>query len=328
MKAAWFESFGAAREVLQVGEQPEPEPGAGEVRVALRTSGINPSDVKKRAGSMPELLSDGYVIPHSDGAGVIDAVGENVDPARVGERVWVYQAQHARRFGTAAEKVVVDGSRAATLPDATGFAIGACLGIPVMTAHRCVFAGGQVADQRLLITGGAGRVGHYAVQWASHAGARVIATASNDADAEACREAGASAVINHREADWSEAVLEATGGQAIDRVVDVDFGGNLEQVLNVIRVGGTIATYASMSDIEPRIPFYRMMFMDLTIQLVIVYDMPESAKLRAISDIDQALRSGWLKHRIAHRLPLEDIAQAHERIERGGIRGCAILDID
>jgi len=178
MKAAWFESFGPASDVLRVGEQEKPEAGHGEVLIRLASSGVNPSDVKKRAGSFPNLLDEGFVIPHSDGAGVIEAVGEGVPANRIGERVWIYQAQHGRRLGSAAEYIALDQRRAAPLPDNTGFEIGACIGIPVMTAHRCVFADGPVDGQTVVITGGAGRVGHYAVQWAAQAGARVIATAS------------------------------------------------------------------------------------------------------------------------------------------------------
>jgi len=180
MKAAWYERFGAAADVLTVGELEDPQPGPGEVLVRLRASSVNPSDVKKRAGSFPNLLDDGYVIPHSDGAGVIAAVGEGVSNDRVGDGVWVYQAQYGRRFGTAAELVTVGDERAPLLPEGVSHEVGACLGIAVMTAHRCVFADGPVAEQTLLITGGAGRVGHYAIQWAHNAGARVIATASND----------------------------------------------------------------------------------------------------------------------------------------------------
>jgi len=183
MKAAWFESFGSARDVLLVGEQAEPQAAAGEVLVRLATSGVNPSDVKKRMGSAPNLLDQGPVIPHSDGAGMIEAVGEGVPAERVGERVWVYQAQHERRFGTAAQFVAVENRRAVNLPDNASFEVGACIGIPLMTAHRCVFADGPVDGQTVVVTGGAGRVGHYAVQWAAQAGAKVIATASSEADA-------------------------------------------------------------------------------------------------------------------------------------------------
>jgi NADPH2:quinone reductase len=327
MRAAWFEHFGPAGEVLKLGQKEKPEPGPGEVLVHLSASGVNPSDVKKRAGSAPALLDAGPVIPHSDGAGVIEAVGEGVPAGRVGERVWVYQAQHGRRFGTAAEYVALDSRRAASLPAGCSFEVGACLGIPVMTAHRCVFADGPVTGQSILVTGGAGRVGHYAVQWASQAGATVLATASNEDDRAACRAAGAAAVVNHRERDWAQRALDATGGRRIDRVIDLEFGQNLGAVLDLLKVSGTLVTYGSAAVPEPVIPFYRMMFMDLLVRMVIVYDMPEDAKDAAIADIGRALENNLLQHRLARVLPLAEIARAHEEVEEGNTRGCVVVDI-
>ncbi len=328
MRAAWFDEFGAAGDVLTIGDVDTPEPGPGEVLVRLATSGINPSDVKKRAGSFPDLLDGGYVIPNSDGAGVVEAVGNAIDASRVGERVWVYQAQYGRRFGTAAEFVAIDSRRAPRLPGDASFEVGACLGIPVMTAHRAVFADGDVAGQRVLVTGGAGRVGHYAVQWASRAGAIVIATASNDADRAACESAGASHIVNHRADDVVAAILDATGGEPVDRVVDVEFGANLPTSVEVLRTGGTIATYSSTQVTEPTLPFFRMMYKDITIRLIIVYAMPESAKTQAIADIDSALQGDTLEHRIAHTLPLDDIVKGNEIIEQGSVRGAVILNLD
>lgn len=328
MHAAWFEEFGAARDVLQLGELDTPTAGNGEVLVRLSTSGVNPSDVKKRAGSFPNLLDDGLVIPNSDGAGIIEAVGQGVDERRVGERVWIYQAQYARRFGTAAEYVAIESRRAPILADRTSFEVGACLGIPAMTAHRCVFADGDVAGQILLVTGGAGRVGHYAVQWASQAGATVIATASNDADRSACKAAGAYQVVNHRDADVVAAIRSATNGEAVDRIIDVEFGANLPTSIEVLRVGGTIATYSSTQVSEPKLPFLQMMYKDITVRLVIVYAMPETAKLQAIADIEKALTANSLQHRVAHTMPLTDIAKANEIVEQGSIRGAVVLTID
>ncbi|MDH4109348.1 MAG: NADPH:quinone reductase [Gammaproteobacteria bacterium] len=326
MRAAWFERFGPAREVLRVGELPDPEPGPGEVLVEVHASGVNPSDVKKRAGSAPNLLADGPVIPHSDGAGRIVAVGAGVSESRIGERVWVYQAQYGRRFGTAAELVALDSARAARLPEPASFDVGACMGIPAMTAHRTVFADGPVERQRVLVTGGAGRVGHYAIQWASQAGAFVVATASNTADEQACRAAGAVDVVDHREAGWGRRVLDATGGEKVDRVIDVEFGANLGEVLDCIETSGTIATYASMQQPEPRLPFPRMLYMDLNIRIVIVYAMPEPAKQAAIADIESALRENRLQHRVSARLPLDEIARSHELVERG-VRGCVLVGL-
>ncbi len=328
MRAAWFESFGPARQVIKVGEQPRPEPGENEVLVGLKTSGVNPSDVKKRAGSIQSLLDGGLVIPNSDGAGVIEAVGKGVDSGRIGERVWVYQAQFGRRFGTAAEYVTLDASRAVRLPDPVSYEVGACLGIPAMTAHRCVFADGPVHGQTLLVTGGAGRVGYYAIQWAKIAGARVIASASNAADEQLCRALGADHVFNHREPGWGERVKAQNGGQPVDRVIDVEFGANLPEVLQCIRIGGVIATYSSTQVPEPKLPFARMMFMDLTLRLVIVYAMPEPAKRHAIEDITRALAQNQLQHRIAHALPLRELARANELIEQRGFGGCVVVNVD
>jgi NADPH:quinone reductase-like Zn-dependent oxidoreductase len=328
MRAAWFESFGSAEDVLRVGEKETPVAGPGEVLVRIATSGVNPSDVKKRAGSFPNLLDDGYVIPNSDGAGIIEAVGDGVDAARIGERVWLYQAQFERRFGTAAEYVAIDSRRAPQLPDNASFKVGACLGIPVMTAHRCVFADGDVSAQTILVTGGAGRVGHYAIQWASRAGATVVATASNDEDRAVCLAAGAAHVVNHRADDIVTAIMEATGGRLVDRIVDVEFGGNLPISVEVLRVGGTIATYASTAVPEPKLPFFRMMYKDVTIRMIIVYAMPESAKEQAVVDIENALKNDALQHRLAHVLPLDDIAKSNELIEQGTIRGAVVLTVD
>ena len=327
MKACWFEAFGAAQDVLQQGEWPTPEPDPGEVIVQLHTTGVNPSDVKKRAGAFPDLLEAGPVIPHSDGAGVVTAVGEGVPLSRVGERVFVYQAQYGRQLGTAAEYVALDSARAPALPDNASFEVGACVGIPIMTAHRCVFADGPVADRLILVTGGAGRVGHYAIQWAHRAGARVIATASNEQDAAVCREAGAEAVVNHREPEWGQAVLDLTGGQKIDRVIEVEFGANLPELLQCVRTGATIATYSSTVVPEPALPFRTMMFMDLTVRMVIVYAMPEEAKAKAVADTQAALTEDGLQHRIAETLPFDQMAKAHEIIEEGSVRGCVVVTI-
>lgn len=328
MKAAWYDRFGPAREVLELGEQRTPEAAAGEVLVRLLASAVNPSDTKKRAGSSPGLLDHGAVIPHSDGAGIIEAVGSGVEPDRVGERVWVYQAQHGRRLGTAAQYIALDQRRAVELPGNSSFEIGACMGIPAMTAHRCVFADGEVDGQTILVTGGAGRVGHYAIQWAAQAGARVVATASNEADVVACESAGAVAVVNHRKAGWGARAVLANGGEKIDRVIELEFGRNLPELLNLVRTSGTIVTYGSAAVPEPLLPFYPMMYLDLVLRMVIVYEMPEEAKQTAADDITLALAQNRLQHRICETLPLDNIARAHEIIEDGRVRGGVVLAVD
>jgi NADPH2:quinone reductase len=196
-----------------------------------------------------------------------------------------------------------------------------------MTAHRCVFTDGAVDGKTILVTGGAGRVGYYAIQWAKQAGARVIATASNDADKASCESVGADCVVNHREGNWGDNVLTFTKGEKVDRVIDVEFGANLPEVLKVIRPSGTIATYSSTQVPQPQLPFVQMMFLDLTIRMVIVYAVPEAAKQAAIADINDKLEKGELQHRIAHVLDLNQVAKAHELIEQGGFGGCVVLTI-
>lgn len=327
MRAAYYRKFGAAREVLELGKVDTPAPGPGEVLIRVHSSAINPSDVKKRAGAFPTLLDGGFIIPNSDGAGIIEAVGEGVDKSRKGERVWVYQAQHERRFGTAAEYVAISSNCAPRLSEDADFDIGSCLGIPAMTAHRAVFSDGNVEGKTLLVMGGAGRVGYYAIQWAHHAGASVITTASNPDDTAACLDAGADHVVDHRAADFAAQVLEAAGGPLVDRVVDPEFGANLSVSVEVLRTGGTIAAYGSAMKPEPVLPFYPMMYKDLTVHAIIVYSMPDGAKDHAVADINSALSGGWLKHRVAHRMPLDDIAAGNEIVEAGDARGAVVLNI-
>jgi len=327
MQAALYRKFGAAREVLELCDVDAPEPGPGEVLVRLHTSAVNPSDVKKRAGAFPDLLDEGFIIPNSDGAGVIEAVGDGVDKNRKGERVWVYQAQHERRFGTAAEYVAISSNCAPRLTEDAGFDTGACLGIPAMTAHRAVFADGDVEGQVLLVMGGAGRVGHYAIQWAHQAGATVVSTASNPDDKEACLSAGADHVVDHRADDFARQVLGANGNKPIDRVIDLEFGTNLPVSIAVLKTGGTIAAYGSARNPDPVLPVYKMMYKDLTLHTIIVYAMPDSAKDHAVADINSALSHGSLQHRVAHSMPLADIAAGNEIVEAGEVRGAVILNI-
>ena len=325
MKAVWFNSFGKAKDVMEYGEFDKPIPRTGEVLVRLYASGINPSDVKKRAGAAPLLLDDGAVIPNSDGAGIIEEVGSDVSSSRIGQRVWIYNGQFGRQQGTSAEYIAVDENQCVELPSNVSFEVGACLGIPVMTAHRCVFADGDVKDKIILVTGGAGRVGYYAIQWAKLMGATVIATASSPESVSECERAGADMVVNHPGDESNRQILEFTKGNKIDRVVDGDFGINLEPVLGVIKTGGVIATYSSMTIMEPKIPFIRMMFMDLTIRLVLVYAMPDEAKHKAAEDTVRALKENKLSHRIANTFSLEQSATAQEIIESGKTYGCVIL---
>jgi len=325
MRAAWYEKTGPAAEVLQVGEMPVPEPGPGEVRVRVVASGLNPTDVKTRAGSRPMAFP--RVVPHQDGAGVIDRVGPGVPAARVGERVWMFIVQWQRPWGTAAEFTVVPATLAVTLPRNTSFAEGACLGIPGVTAHRCLFADGPVAGQTVLVTGGAGAVGHYAVQLAKWGGATVIATVSSREKGARASAAGADHTVNYRTGNPAAEILDLTGGAGVDRIVDVDFGANLAVSLRVIKANGTIAAYASMGDAEPTLPFYALMTKNVTLRPVLLYTMPERAKGEAADDIVRLVEAGRLQHQIGVRFPLARIVDAHHAQESGQVIGNIVVDV-
>jgi NADPH2:quinone reductase len=324
MRAAWYEKNGPAAEVLKVGELPDPVAGAGEVRVRLHASGVNPSDVKARAGSRP--IRWPRLIPNSDGAGVIDQVGAGVDPRRVGERVWVFNGQWDRPLGTSAQYIALPAPLAVPLPAALSFEHGACLGIPVMTAHRCLFADGSVAGKAVLVTGGAGVVAHYAIQLAKWAGATVVTTVSSAAKAAHARAAGADVVVDYRSEDVVERIRATVGG--VDRVVDVDFGRNLPVTSKVLRPDAVIASYASMGDLEPRFPYRDLFQLNPTIRPVFVYTMPDAAKAQAHADIARWLAQTKPIFAIAARFPLADAVAAHLAVERGEKIGHVILNID
>ncbi len=327
MRAVWYESHGPAREVLKVGELENPKPGAGEVRVRLHASGANPSDYKARLGSRGEMRWP-RVIPHSDGAGIIESVGAGVDAARVGERVWVFNAQWERAYGTAAEFVALPAHQAVPLADSVDFAQGACLAIPAMTAHRALFLDGPIKGQTALVTGGAGAVGRYGVQLGKWGGAAVIATASSDEKARIAREAGADHVVNYKEEDVAERVLALTGGEGVDRICEVDFGENLEVTRRVLKQNGTVAAYGSTRAPEPVLPWYQMMGNNTAIRMVFVYTMPDAAISQACRDVNAACEAGALTHHIGARFSLEDTAAAHEIMERFENVGNVVLEID
>jgi NADPH2:quinone reductase len=325
MQAVWYERNGEAAEVLHVDDLPTPEAGPGEVRVRLMTSGINPVDIKRRRGARGQTV-DQRVIPHFDGAGVIDAVGEGVPPERIGERVWVYEAQWQRPSGTAAEYVKLPAGRAVRLPDGTGFAEGACLGIPALTAHRCVFADGPVEGQTVLVTGGAGAVGAYAIQFAKLGGARVLTTVSSDAKAEFAADAGADYVFYYKVENVPQRVADLPDGGGVDRIVEVEFGGNLPNSLKMLKPNGVIAAYASDAELEPKVPFYALAYKSATARFVLVFAMPETAKQQAVRDITGWLEAGELRHYFASRTPLQEVVEAHQAMERGVV-GNVVLEI-
>jgi NADPH2:quinone reductase len=330
MRAAWYERKGPAAEVLLVGELSKPEPGPGEVLVRIKASGINPSDTKGRGGARGNLaMPFPRIIPHQDGAGIIEAVGEGVPQQRVGERVWIHEAQLGRAFGTAAEYAAVPSRNAVPLPEGLGFEEGACLGVPALTAHRCVFADGPIEGKIVLVTGGAGAVGFYAIQFAKIGGATVLATVSSDEQADRARSAGADLVINRRLDDVAARAAEFAGAERnVDRIVEVAFGANLETSLKILRPNGVIATYSSDAVAEPVLPFWPLLTLDATVHFVLVYAMSREAHDEAIEATNAAIRERRLRHNVGVVLPLERVADAHELVESGGTGGKVVLTID
>lgn len=327
MRAAWYDEFGPARDIFQTGEMGTPTPGAGEVLVRVHASGINPLDVKRRDGQRGPMVGD-RMIPHFDGAGVIEAVGADVDPARAGERVWLYEGHMRRAFGTAAEYIAIDATRACHLPDSQSFAEGACLGIPAMTAHAAVFTDGPVDGQTVLVTGAAGAVGNYAVQMARNGGATVIGTVSSDEKAARAQEAGATHAINYRTEDVAERVLELTGGKGVDRVVEVELGGNIDTTVRILKTGAVIAAYASMAEPIVPYPFYTMLMKAPTLHIIGCFTMPEAFKQQSVADISRWMDEGNLASRVAQEFPLDEIAAAHEMVEGGRQVGTVVVSLD
>ena len=327
MKAAWYERSGSAREVLQVGELEKPSVQPGAVLVRVHATSVNPSDTKRRARRpLPDGVSK--LIPHQDGAGVIEQVGEGIPHARVGQRVWIYEALIAGNAGCAAEYVVVPSENAVELPEDISFEEGACLGIPALTAHRCVFADGPVQGKTLLVTGGGGAVGAHAIQFAKADGATVIATVSRPEQATIAKKSGADFVVNRHEGDLVHLIQQAAGaseGPFIDRVVDVAFGETLPFAVKLLKQEGVIATYASDSLPEPTIPFWPLIFLSATIRFVDVYAMSREAHKSAIEATGKGLRERWLKPTIASRFSLDEIVEAHEMTESGKVTGKVVI---
>jgi NADPH2:quinone reductase len=326
MHAVWYDRQGPANEVLTYGELPTPEPGTYEVRVRLEAAGVNPSDTYRRRGPMPAMEYP-RVITASDGAGVVDSVGPMVPQTWVGKRVWLYNGQrNGRWMGTAAEYIALNADLVTELPDHVSFAEGATLGVPCMTAHYCVFVAGPVQGRTVLVTGGAGAVGHYAVQLAAWAGATVIATVSSDAKAEHARRGGAAHVINYRQDDVPARVRELTSGAGVDHVVDVDFGGNLAATLGSVRANGSVAVYASNGDRTPRLPVGELMQRNVTLYPMALPGTPHAARQRAQRDIAQWIATGQRVLSVAARFPLRETAAAHVAVEQGGKAGTVIVE--
>ena len=326
MKAVWYERTGAATEVLSFGEMPTPVAGPGEVRVRLHASGVNPSDAGRRAGSF-RAMEYPRVIPNSDGAGIIDQVGAGMTRLAVGQRVWLFNGQrNGRAFGTAAEYIALAERLVTPLPDEVPFPAGATLGIPCMTAWCCLFGDGSIAGRTVLVPGGAGAVGHYAVQLAKWGGARVIATVSSPRKAEQARLAGADLVIDYKTEDVIAKTRAFTDGRGIDRVVDVDFGGNLATTLKLMAMNSTIAVYATNGNRNPVVPMRELMEKCIALRALVLPALPWPLHAAAQADISKWLAAGRRIHNVAALFPLAETAQAHLAVEKGDKLGTVIVD--
>jgi len=312
MKAAWYERQGPPREVLVVGEMPDPIPAAGEVRIRVAASGINPGDVKKRQDAFGIGMAYPRVIPHSDGAGHVDQMGPGVNSEWVGRRVWCWGAQSYRPFGTAAEFTVLPLDHIAPLPEKVSMEQGACLGIPGITAHRAVNIGGSVSGRTVMVQGAAGAVGLCAVALARHAGARVIGTVRSVSDQSTALKAGAHDVV------VSDNMLiehvRALAPEGIDHVVEVAFGANIDADVELLKQGGSIASYAT-DTAAPKIPFWQMVFKNIGLFFLGSDDFPTEAKTQATRDLNAALEAGWSGFEVSELVPLAQIARAHELVE-------------
>ena len=327
MQAVWYTRNGEAAEVLQMGELPTPEAGPGEVRVRLHTSGVNPSDVKSRRA---RPLTDALVVPHSDGAGVIDQVGAGVDPARVGQRVWTWNAQWQRPMGTAAQYVVLPQAQAVPLPEGTDFAAGASLGIPALTAVQAVVwaerLAGDLRGQRVLVTGAASSVGHCITQLAHQAGAQVLGTVGSPERAAHAQAAGLQAPIFYKHEPVAARVRELTQGQGVDVIIDLDFSDTASWAPEALRPHGSLVCYGSNA-MTQNFAYRPWLFASLGIKFFLVYELSAADRVAAIARLSGLLERGALQHSIAARYPLAETVQAHQAVESGRLIGNVVIEI-
>jgi NADPH2:quinone reductase len=331
MLAAIYERTGAAADVLRLVELPDPHPGPGEVRVRLRWSGVNPSDVKSREGRNRLELPYGQVVPHSDGMGIVDEVGEGVSEGRVGERVWIWNAAWnalgGRQYGTAAQYVVLPAPQAVFLPDGASDESGACLGIPAMTALHAVLTAGGVQGRRVLVAGGAGAVGRYAVQFSRLLGAsQVLATASTAEKQAIASAAGADVVVDYREQDAAAKLVAATGGGGVDRIIELDIAANMALDMQVLSPHGEIVVYGS-SAATPQLPYRSALERCASMHFFLIYTLEETRRHAAMNVLERLLAGSQISHEVSERWPLEKIVQAHESLERGKASGTVLLSI-
>lgn len=326
MRAAYYERNGPAREVLKLGDVEAPQPAPGEVRVKLATSGVNPSDVKARSG-VTRKIAYPRVIPHSDGAGIIDMAGAGVPPARIGERVWLWNAQWLRAFGSCAQYVTLPSEQAVRLPDNASFEAGACLGIPAMTACHAVAVAAAAPGVSLLIAGGAGAVGHYAVQFAKAAGATVISTISSPEKAAAARAAGADHTIDYRRENVGARVMAITGGKGVDGIVEVDIVANAKLIPDVLRPRGSVVIYGTGAP-ECEIPSMFLLRNAIALKYIYVYELTPPERVAALAAITRSLEAGTLITNIGAVFPLAETIAAHEAVESGKVLGNVVVTID
>jgi len=327
LRAIGYDKFGTAAEVLRITELPNPTPAKGEVLVKLVYSGVNPSDVKSRAGSRPGVSKPDFdfIVPHSDGSGIITEVGVGVDYSRVGQRVWIWNGQWGRALGTMAEYISLPSTHAVHLPDHISLEAGATFGIPGLTAAQCVLGGGSIKGKTVLISGGAGAVGHFAVQIAKWAGANVIATASPK-NWDNVRTAGADYVLDYNSVKLTEEIKQlCTNG--VDRSIELEFGANISLLAKVMRPLGTIAAYGSAIDLNPTIPFGALLFKALKIDISLIYILDDASRDAAINNLYQAFADGALTPSIDEIYDFDACIQAHEKVEQGGRRGASLIKL-
>lgn len=326
MRTIFYSALGAATDVLKLSDIDTPFPAADDVVVELRFSGVNPSDVKSRQGSGSGKPAFDRVIPHSDGSGIITAVGKGVPKTRIGERVWIWNGQWQRPFGTAASHIVLHHTQAVALPDTVSFETGAILGIPGLTAAHAVFGNGDVTGTTVLIQGGGGTVGLLAVQLAKWGGAKVIATCS-EPDIEACRAAGADHVFDYRDPALVANVIASNDGALMDRIVEVEFGVNIAIDTTLIKPNGIIAVYGSAKSLKPEVPFREMLFKAVTLDIILIYLLPLEQRLQIIERLHDALTANALKCPVAKVFPLDQTIAAHELVESGVRDGAVLIDV-
>ena len=312
--------------MIEFGEQPKPAPGPGEVLVRLYTSGVNPSDWKTRRGGGGRLLFAPLIIPHSDGAGIVEAVGDGVAASRIGERVWIWNGQWKRASGTAAEYIALPSAQAVVLPARMSFEDGACLGIPAFTAMQAVRLAQPAPGMRVLVPGGAGSVGHYAIQMLKRREVEVIATVSSVRKAEHAAMAGADHVINYRDEDVAARVNAITHGQGVDRVLEVDLSGNARNYSQILGPGASVVVYGT-TGAESVVPSLALMQKSISLRFFMIYDISARDRQEALDELKSLLEKNLLRHTVGRTLRLDQTALAHELLESGDVMGNVILAI-